>query len=224
MSKKFYKPMTRSPNFVKVSNPTLVPSTSKSAKSRSYLSKLKEKQELLLRESHAISTQYLKGEELTEKPSIYSENSLSKFDVSFEQKPSILNQEDEEILNVIRFQQPKAEICSSSRLNSARNPSPVKNYMVSERCEEFEKDLKAQRTKYRKLEAQYNELLNKNAHIELFYSGIIQNLKTELESSKTEQQDPILEELSEDIIDVKSKILKINEKFARLEERLKKEG
>ena len=214
--------MTKSPNFVKVNNPTLTPNTGKLTKSRSYLAKLKEKQEMLMKESQVLSSQVFKGEELTEKPSIYSENSIGKLDVSFDQKASILNSEDEEILNVIRIQQPKAEISSNSRMNSARNPSPVKNYMVSERCEEFEKDLKAQRGKYRRLEQQYNELLNKNSHIEVFYSGVIDNLKCEIEGKGTDEQDPVLVELNEDIGGIKKDLIRIDEKLARLEERMRR--
>lgn len=222
MSKKIYSSLTKTPNFVKLNNPTLTPNTSKITKSRSYLTKLKEKQDQLAKESQIFSIQASKGEELTEKPSIYSENSIGKLDVSFEQKPSILNPEDEEILNVIRIQQPKAEISSSSRLNSARNPSPVKNYMVSERCEEFEIDLKAQRSKYRRLEQQYNELLNKNSHTEIFYSGVIENLKNDLEMKFGDDENPVLAELNEDVSEIKMNLIQIHEKFARLEERLRK--
>lgn len=222
MSKKIYSSLTKTPNFVKLNNPTLTPNTSKITKSRSYLAKLKEKQDQLAKESQIFSIQASKGEELTEKPSIYSENSIGKLDVSFEQKPSILNPEDEEILNVIRIQQPKAEISSSSRLNSARNPSPVKNYMVSERFEEFEIDLKAQRSKYRRLEQQYNELLNKNSHTEIFYSGVIENLKNDLEMKFGDDENPVLAELNEDVSEIKMNLIQIHEKFSRLEERLRK--
>lgn len=222
MSKKIYSSLTKTPNFVKLNNPTLTPNTSKITKSRSYLAKLKEKQDQLAKESQILSIKASKGEELTEKPSIYSENSIGKLDVSFEQKPSILNPEDEEILNVIRIQQPKAEISSSSRLNSARNPSPVKNYMVSERFEEFEIDLKAQRSKYRRLEQQYNELLNKNSHTEIFYSGVIENLKNDLEMKFGDDENPVLAELNEDVSEIKMNLIQIHEKFSRLEERLRK--
>ena len=222
MSKHIYKPMAKTPNFVKVNNPTLTPNTGKIMKSRSYLAKLKEKQDMLAKELQVFSSQVSIGEELTEKPSIFSENSIGKFDVSFEQKPPILNSEDEDILNVIRFQQPKAEISSTSRLNSARNSSPIKNYMVSERCEEFEKDLKAQRTKYRRLEQQYNELLNKNSHIEIFYSGVIENLKTEFEMNSGENKDPLLGELNEDVSEININLIQIHEKFAKLEEKMRK--
>ena len=222
MSKKIYSSLTKTPNFVKLNNPTLTPNTSKITKSRSYLAKLKEKQDQLAKESQIFSIQASKGEELTEKPSIYSENSIGKLDVSFEQKPSILNPEDEEILNVIRIQQPKAEISSSSRLNSARNPSPVKNYMVSERFEEFEIDLKAQRSKYRRLEQQYNELLNKNSHTEIFYSGVIENLKNDLEMKFGDDENPVLAVLNEDVSEIKMNLIQIHEKFSRLEERLRK--
>ena len=133
-----------------------------------------------------------------------------------------MNPEDEEILNVIRIQQPKAEISSSSRLNSARNPSPVKNYMVSERFEEFEIDLKAQRSKYRRLEQQYNELLNKNSHTEIFYSGVIENLKNDLEMKFGDDENPVLAELNEDVSEIKMNLIQIHEKFSRLEERLRK--
>ena len=216
--------MTKSPNFVKVNNPTLTPNTGKLTKSRSYLAKLKEKQDQLIKDSQVLSSQAFKGEELTEKPSIYSENSIGKLDVSFDQKPSILNSEDEELLNVIRIQQPKAEISSNSRMNSARNPSPVKNYMVSEKCEEFEKDLKSQRSKYRRLEQQYNELLNKNSHVEVFYSGVIDNLQTDLEAKGDEDQDPdpVLQELNEDIGGIKKDLVQISEKLARLEDRMRR--
>ena len=222
MSKKNYKPVTRSPAFVRVSNAALVPNTGKVTKSRSYLAKLKEKQDQLSRENLIIASQLFKGEELTEKPSVYSENSGCKSEISFELKPSILAPEDEQILNVIRLQQPKAEICSSSRLNSARNHSPIKNYTVSERCEEVEKDLKLQRLKYRKLETQYNELLNKNAHIETFYSDILENLNKELcESTNGHNQHPQLEELSYEVCDIKSNLTEIQRKFQMIEERIR---
>ena len=222
MSKKVYKPATRTPVYVRVSNPTLAPNTGKVSKSRSYLSKLKEKQEQLSRENLTIASQLFKNEELTEKHSIYSENSVCRSDVSFELKPSILAPEDEHILNVIRLQPPKAEICSSSRLNSARNHSPIKNYMVSERCEEVEKDLKLQRLKYRKLETQYNELLNKNAHIETFYSDILENLNKELcESTNGHDQNPQLEGLASDVFEIKSNLTEIQRKFQMIEERIR---
>lgn len=222
MSKKFYKPATRSPALVRVNNPNLVPNTGKVVKSRSYLAKLKEKQEQLSRENLVIASQIFKGEELTEKPSVYSENSVSRSDVSFELKSSILAPEDEQILNVIRLQQPKAEICSTSRLNSARNHSPIKNYMVSERCEEVEKDLKLQRSKYRKLETQYNELLTKNAHIEAFYTDILENLNRELsDSAKSHEQSPQLEDLACQVSEIKNSLTEIQEKFQMVQERLR---
>lgn len=220
MSKR-YKPSIRSPAFVQVNNPTLVVGRGNPSKSKSYLAKLREKQEQLVRENGALSSHYF-CEELTEKPSIFSENSFLKPDTSFEQKASVLNAEDEEILNVIRTERPKAELRSSPVHNSGKYPSPSKNLITTERCEEVEKELKAQKAKYRKLEAQYNELLNKNTHIEMFYNDILENLKTEIEKTMGQtHSDPSLTHIGTEIIGIKDKLKEIENKSLMIDAQIR---
>ena len=168
MSKRSYHPSSRSSSLLKINNPNLVSVSTKVMKSKSYLAKLRDKQNKLEKES--LPNNYFASEELTEKPSVYSEKSVFKSEMSFEQKPSLLNANHEEILNILRLENPKAELRSSPKIYSSRYPSPSKNsQMTSEKCEEIERELKIQKNKYKKLENQYNELLNKNACLDLCF-------------------------------------------------------
>ena len=222
MSRSTFKPSIRSSNYFKVNSPTLVVGKQNVCKSKSYLAKLREKQEQLTRENIILSSQNYHGEELTEKPSIYSENSFLKPDTSFEQKPSVLNAEDEEILRIIRTERPKAEMRSSPGHHTGRYPSPSKNLITTDRCEEVEKELKHQKAKYRKLETQYNELLSKNTHVEMFYNDILQNLQLELENSSVQNHvDPNLVELGTEIKYLQEKLKNLENKSHLIEIALK---
>ncbi|OMJ80775.1 hypothetical protein SteCoe_18883 [Stentor coeruleus] len=218
MSKVFYKPTSRSPGYIRPTPISRVSGTGKATKSRSYLAKLREKQDQLARGNIISVNIAIKSEEATEKPINFCEKSITRSDASLEKNPSILAPEDEEILNIIRLEQPKAELRSSPKLCSYKYPSPLKPYVPSEKCEEAEKELQNQRAKYRRLEAQYNEILSKNTHIELFYKGIIENLNKELLKPDDQSADPILESLSSELNELKSKFLQIEAKSLLIEQ------
>ncbi|OMJ88538.1 hypothetical protein SteCoe_9487 [Stentor coeruleus] len=220
MSKIFYKPASRSPIYIRPATVNHIKNTGKTTKSRSYLAKLREKQEQLTRENAASANLITKSEEVTEKTFV-CDRSITRSEASWEKNPPILAPEDEEILNVIRLDQPKAEIRSSPKPNYYKYPSPIKAYVPSEKCEEIERELKNHRTRYRRLEAQYNELLNKNTHVEVFYKGIIENLNTEILKSDDEAEDPILVSLSSQIYELKSNFLEIEKKSALIEEKIR---
>jgi hypothetical protein len=221
MSKLFYKPASRSPGYIRPTPISHVSSAGKVTKSKSYLAKLREKQDQLARGNIVSVNTAIKSEEVTEKPFAFCEKSIARSDASLEKNPSILAPEDEEILNIIRLEQPKAELRSSPKLCSYKYPSPLKPYVPSEKCEEAEKELQNQRAKYRRLEAQYNEILSKNTHIELFYKGIIENLNKELLKPDDQATDPILESLSSELNDLKSKFLQIESKSSLIEQIIK---
>ncbi|OMJ66423.1 hypothetical protein SteCoe_36729 [Stentor coeruleus] len=218
MSKLFYKPTSRSPGYIRPTAIIHASSAGKVTKSRSYLAKLREKQDQLARENAVSVNEPIRSEEATEKPFTFCEKSITRSDASLEKNPSILAPEDEEILNIIRLEQPKAELRSSPKLCSCKYPSPIKPYIPSEKCEEAEKELLNQRAKYRRLEAQYNEILSKNTHIELFYKGIIENLNKELLKPDNQPTDPILESLNSELNSLKTKFLQIETKSSLIEQ------
>ena len=222
MSRKIKKPEVRSSSFLNANNLNLAHGKSMQPKSKSYLAKLRDKQEQLAKENAFMFNNLYRGEELTEKPSVYSEKSFLKSEISFEQKPSVLKTEDEEILNIIRIDRPKAEMRSSPKHVSVKFPSPPKNQILAEKCEEVETELKNQRTKYRKLEAQYNELISKNTHIEMFYNDILENLKAELENTSNHKNlDSTLSLLGTEIFSIKNKLKQLESKSFLIEEKLK---
>lgn len=133
----------------------------------------------------------------------------------------LINPDDEELLNTIRPQEPKAEIRSSP--NDTEKNGSYKKSLLAKQCQESEQSLKAQREKYRKLESQYNELLNKNCRIEGFYMEIIQNLQRDLEGAQEihEKNDEICEILDE-VADIKAELGQILKRSQEVSKKIKK--
>lgn len=221
MSKIFYKPVSKSPLYIRPATVNHTKNAGTSVKSRSYLAKLREKQEQLIRENSASVNLATKSEEVTEKSFAYCDRSITRSEASWEKNPQILVREDEEILNIIRIDQPKAELKSSPKPNYYKYPSPMKAYVPSEKCEEVERELKNQRTRYRRLESQYKDLLNKNTHVEVFYKGIIENINTEILKSDDKAEDPMLVALNCQIYELRSNFLEIEKKSALIEEKIR---
>jgi hypothetical protein len=210
MSKQYYNPATSQYSFFHAGNPNLYIGSSPVIKSKSYLAKLREKQEELIRENAILPSRIQKSEEPTEKYYAQSEKSFLKSEISVDQKPNLINPEDEEILNIIRSERPKAEMRSSPKPCQEKYPSPKKKLITTEKCEEVESELKYQRAKYRKLEAQYNELLNKSSHSEVFYRNALENLKLELDNTTKENIiDPNIAFICKEILNIKNQLEKI---------------
>jgi len=170
---------------------------------------------------------------ISSRPSAYqSEESTEKFKIP--SKSPLLSQtsrqnlliapDDEKLLNTIRVQEPKAEIQSSPSETEKKN-SNQKN-SISGQIQEYEQLLRLQREKYRKLESQYNELLNKNSYIEGFYLEILKNMQMELEITQ-ESKGRKVEEVSEvynEVTDIKAELVKILQRSQKVSKKIKQLG
>lgn len=168
-------------------------------KSRSYFRKLKEKQE---RTTKARTAENLNLNEKTEKFSATCPKSSKSI-----LKPNYLKiaEEEEEILNVIRVQNPKAEIRNSPLLSNSRAFSPT-NFNIEEDFDEYKADLRNQRARYRKLETLYNELLNKNSAVEKFYKGIADEINEKMNKCSKEDKQKKAKEIMMEVIDIKESL------------------
>lgn len=159
------------------------------------------------------------SEESTEKFKIPSKSPL----LSLTSRQNLLiAPDDEKLLNTIRVQEPKAEIQSSPSETEKKNSN--KKNLISGQIQEYEQLLRYQREKYRKLESQYNELLNKNSYIEGFYMEILKNMQMELEitqESKNNRKSGDVSEIYHEVADIKAELLKILQRSQKVSKKIK---
>lgn len=103
-----------------------------------------------------------------------------KLTPSVQGRSYLLTPEDEEILNKIQLNSPKAPLCNSSKFMSVPKTKKNNNLSISLRTEELQKKLKSLKEKRKKLKACYNLLLEESTKTQEVQEKILENLRFEL--------------------------------------------
>jgi hypothetical protein len=182
-------------------------------KSRTFLSKLKQRQEKISKKN--ISENSSPDSKSHRFSNRSSKNLTSTKDSNFSRVPA-----EEDILNVVRIQIPKAEIRDSPLIHSARHFSPSK-FCIEEQSDELKSDLKNQRAKYRKLEALYNEMLHKNQRVEQFYRGVAESITGKIAKCSLGEKQKKAREVLMEVIDIKEALKGIVHRIEGVTQKIK---